>query len=169
MSSYLEGYGAADAKREKRIQHLALSAGAVLLLGVILYAVFRDYREERQVRLFVEAVQRQDLKTAYTMWGCTLEVPCRDYPFEKFVEDWNPQGPNIKAITGGSIYESERCGTGFLAVVSPNKGKDEVALWVERATGVVGYAPYRECPEPKLRIVKWFKMKFGDQPPPSIR
>lgn len=169
MSSYLEGYGTADAKRETRVKRIVISVVAVLLLGVSLYAFFRDYREERQIRLFVEAVQRQDLKSAYSLWGCTEEVPCRDYPFAKFVEDWDAKSSNIKAITGGSLYESERCGTGFIGVVSPNKGKDEVALWVERSTGIVGYAPYRECPEPKLRVVKWFKMKFGNQPPPSIR
>ncbi|MBL8231638.1 MAG: hypothetical protein JNL98_24285 [Bryobacterales bacterium] len=169
MSSYLEGYGTADAKREKRTKRLVISAVSVLLLAVVLYFTFRDYKEEQQIRSFVEAVQRQDLKTAYTLWGCTPDVPCRDYPFEKFTEDWNPKASNLKAISGGSLYESERCGTGFIGVVSPNKGKDEVALWVERATGVVGYAPYRECPEPKLRIVKWFRMKFGDQPAPSLR
>ncbi|MCS7025386.1 MAG: hypothetical protein NZV14_11340 [Bryobacteraceae bacterium] len=169
MSSYLEGYGAADVKREKLLKRLALGFAGAIAIGLTLYFSFRDYRYERQIRLFVEAVQRQDLKTAYTLWGCTVETPCRDYSFEKFVEDWNPNSANMKAIQGGKLYESERCGTGFIGVVSPNNGKDEVALWVERSTGIVGYAPYRECPEPKLRIVKWLKMRFGNQPAPALR
>ena len=164
-SSYLEGYGAADAKREKTIRWIVLSILGSALLATILFFTFRDYSQESQIRNFLEAVQRNDLRTAYTFWGCSVESPCRDYPFNKFSEDWSPGGQNAKAISGGKLSESERCGTGLIAVISPN-GRDEVALWVERSTNVLGYAPYRECPEPKLRVLKWIKMKFGAQPPP---
>lgn len=165
-SSYLEGYGAADAKREKKIRWIVLSSVGSVVAGVILFFSFRDFSQERQINKFVEAVQSNDLRTAYTFWGCSVEKPCRDYSFVKFSEDWGPSGPNAKAVTGGKLHDSERCGTGLIAAVSPNGGKDEVALWVERATNTVGYAPYRECPEARFRLVKWIKMKFGNQPPP---
>jgi len=42
-----------------------------------------------------------------------------------------------------------------------NSGNDEVSLWVERNTGVLSYAPWRQCPEKKLRLMKWLRMKFG--------
>lgn len=159
MPGYLEQYGAGEEKRERRILLIVGSTLGIALLGSILYFSFRDWPLERQIKQFLDAVQRQDFKTAYTFWGCTTEAPCRDYSYDRFLEDWGPKGPNAKAVANGKIAESERCGTGFIAAVG--SGSDEVALWVEQETRVVGYAPWRECPEKKLRIRKWLRMRFG--------
>ncbi|MBL8177898.1 MAG: hypothetical protein JNK48_24690 [Bryobacterales bacterium] len=158
MPGYLEGYGVNDAKRERRIKAFVIAIVTVVVVSGSLYAIFRDYKEESTVKRFLEAIQRQDFATAYTYWGCTKESPCRDYPYNKFLEDWGPKGEN-QALVPAGIYESERCGTGFLAAL--HAGNQDVALWVERSTGVLGYAPWINCPEKKLRLMKWLKMKFG--------
>ncbi|MDX1981270.1 MAG: hypothetical protein SFV51_13455 [Bryobacteraceae bacterium] len=158
MPGYLENYGAGEEKREKRLLRIGGSVLGALVLGAILYFSFRDYFLKRQVNQFLAAVQKQDLKTAYTFWGCTVDAPCKGYGYDRFLEDWGPKGANQK-FASGSIAETERCGTGFIAAVS--NGQEELALWVERETRVVGFAPWRECPEKKLRIRKWLRMKFG--------
>lgn len=158
MPGYLEGYGVTDAKREKRVKTIVISLVTFLVVSGALYALFRDYKEESVIKRFLEAVQKQDYPAAYAFWGCTKEAPCRDYSYEKFMEDWGPKGENAPLVPTG-IHESERCGTGYLAAL--HSGNQDVALWVERSTGVLGYAPWINCPEKKLRLMKWLKMKFG--------
>ncbi len=160
MPGYLETYGAGEEKRERRLLWIVGSTLGIGLLGTILYFSFRDWPLERRVKHFVEAVQRQDYKAAYTYWGCTAEAPCREYNYEKFLEDWGPKGVYTRAALGGKVVDSERCGSGYIAALG-GAGAEDVALWVEQSTRIVGYAPWRECPEKKLRIRKWLKMRFG--------
>ena len=158
MPGYLEGYGVTDAKREKKVKVIVITLLTVAITSVTLYALFRDYSSESKIKQFLAAVEKQDFPTAYAFWGCTKEVPCRDYSYERFLEDWGPKGENAALVPTG-ISESERCGTGYLAAM--HAGKQDVALWVERSTGIVSYAPWINCPEKKLRLMKWLKMKFG--------
>ncbi len=158
MPGYLEDYGVTDAKREKKVKVIVITLLSVVIVSGTLYALFRDYKEELVVKRFLAAVERKDYAAAYVFWGCSKEAPCRDYSYEKFLEDWGPKGENTALVAGG-IHESERCGTGYLAAL--HSGDQDVALWVERSTGVLGYAPWINCPEKKLRLMKWLKMKFG--------
>ncbi|MBI3683066.1 MAG: hypothetical protein HY235_22055 [Acidobacteria bacterium] len=158
MSGYLEGYGAGEAEREKKIRWILLSALAVSVVSGILYFLFRDYKEEKQISRFLEVLSRQDYKAAYTFWGCSEQTPCRDYPYSAFLDDWGPKGVNAK-FSAGKLAGSERCGTGLVASVAA--GGEQLALWVERSNGVVSYAPWQNCPERKLRLMKWLRMKFG--------
>jgi hypothetical protein len=158
MAGYLEGYGAGDAKRERKVKIIVISVLSFAITSGILYATFRDFSQESKIKDFLAAVERKDFAAAYTFWGCTKDVPCRDYSYEKFLEDWGPTGENFPLVSQG-IYESERCGSGFLAALHP--GSQEVSLWVERSTGLISYAPWMNCPERKLRLMKWLKMRFG--------
>lgn len=158
MSGYLANYGAGEEQREKRWLRVGGSLLGIVLLSAVLYFSFRNYFLEKQITDFLAALQRKDYKTAYTFWGCTAEVPCRDYNFDRFLEDWGPNGVSSK-FADSKITETERCGTGFLAAVS--NGKENMTFWVERDTKVLGFAPWRECPEKKLRVRKWLRMRFG--------
>jgi len=157
MPGYLEGYGAGEEKREKTIKWVVLSAVGALLLGTILYFTFRDFREERQIKLFLELLQKQDYKAAYALWGCTDATPCRDYKFDKFMEDWGPQGVSGKSP---NLSDGESCGTnGYLGVISGSG--QPVGLFVDRRDHLISFAPWSVCPEPRLRVIKWLKMKLG--------
>lgn len=158
MQGYLENYGAGEEQRERKLRLLIVSVVGVAIIASILYYSFRDSRHEKRLTGFLEALRNKDYKTAYSFWGCTVEVQCRDYTFDKFIEDWGPGGVNEKAALG-KLIDTERCGTGFMGTLQA--GNESVALWVERSTGVVGYAPWQECPEKKLRIRKWLRMRFG--------
>ncbi|MBL8215276.1 MAG: hypothetical protein JNK87_31440 [Bryobacterales bacterium] len=158
MPGYLEGYGAGEAARERKLFLWIGSTVAVALLVTILYFSFRDYKHEQTIKGFLNALRAQDYKTAYSFWGCTEAAPCRDYSFAKFTEDWGPQGANAKYISSG-LSDTERCGTGYIGALGSEK--DQLFLWVERQNGVLGYSPWNGCPERKLRIMRWLKMKFG--------
>ncbi|MBI3210033.1 MAG: hypothetical protein HYZ37_14200 [Candidatus Solibacter usitatus] len=159
MPGFLDGYGVVDAKREKSIKRLVLTVAVVAILSAVLYFQFRDHSQERQLALFLDAVKRQDFKTAYTYWGCTVEVQCRDYMFDKFLEDWGPTGSNVKAVNG-KLRDVERCGTGLLGDLH-NAGAEDVALWVDRSTNIISYAPWQQCPEKRIRLMRWLRMHFS--------
>ncbi|MBI4903505.1 MAG: hypothetical protein HY820_07720 [Acidobacteria bacterium] len=158
MPGYLEDYGVVDAQREKKTQRLVFSLLTLVIGGSILFFTFRDYRQESVLKQFLNLAQKQDYKAAYTLWGCTMEVQCRDYSYAKFLEDWGPAGANTRFITS-SIRDTERCGNGYMG--SLHKGNDELALWVDRDTNILGYAPWQQCPEKKLRLMRWLRMRFG--------
>src|SRR4051812_18895407 len=91
MTDYLSTYGAGDEKREKIVKRVAGAILAVLVLGVTGYFTLRNYSEKAQIRTFLANLKSKDYHKAYEQWGCTAEHPCRDYTFDKFMEDWGPQ------------------------------------------------------------------------------
>ena len=158
MAGYLEDYGVVDAKREKKTKRLVVSLLTLVIVASILFFTLRDYKQESILKQFLQLAQNKDYKSAYVLWGCTMEVQCRGYSFEKFMEDWGPTGANAKFLSS-SIRDNERCGNGYMG--SLHNGNDELALWVDRNTNVLGYAPWQQCPEKKLRLMRWFRMRFG--------
>lgn len=159
MPGYLEEYGAGEEKREATIKWIVLSVLGALLVGSVLYFTFRDFREERQIKLFLSLLQKQDYKSAYALWGCTDSTPCRDYKFDKFMEDWGPQGVDAKIAASGSLSEGEPCGSGYLGVVTG--GGKQAELFVDKRDHFISFSPWPACPEPRLRVWKWIKMKLG--------
>ena len=143
MSGYLDNYGVADARKEKRTKIILYTVLALAVAGGALYFLFRDFREEARIKEFVELLQKQDYKPAYALWGCTDQKPCRDYAFDKFMEDWGPQARPLevggKKSCHGGIIQSMRV-----------KGQ-EVNLFVDRSTLSVGFAPWPVC-APRVRL-----------------
>jgi len=162
MSGYLEAYGEAEQNRAKRVRMIKIASVALVcaaIVGLILYAVFKNYSEERRAKAFLAELQKGDFQAAYQMWGCTAAHPCPNYRFEKFMEDWGPKSqhpPNASAHIG----LSQSCGTGVLLRLDyPNA--EPVPLWVERGTDIIGYAPWPECPGRHLHIGAWLRSLFG--------
>lgn len=160
MPGYLEEYGAGDEKRERRTKLLVLAAAAALVAGAAGYFTLRDWREERQADRFLALLQQSQYQAAHALWGCAKpsDPACKDYPFEKFMEDWGPKGAYSGAASGKRTA-GERCGTGYIATIAYAGGP--VSLWVEHKNQVISFAPWAECPEMRFRLVKWLKMKFG--------
>jgi hypothetical protein len=147
MSSYLEAYGSIEEQKAKRgtlVRRGILLLILLLAVGGLGYALFHNYREEAQVKGFLADLRKPDYQAAYGLWGCTDATPCRDYSFEKFMDDWGPKSGHADA-SSGHIGLSQSCGTGVILRVDYN-GAAAVPLWVERGTRVVSYAPWPECP-----------------------
>lgn len=145
MAEFLEGYGEADAKRERIVKRIVWSVVVLAVLGGAGWWFFRDFREQQAVRRFVSLLEKQDWDGAYRMWGCDPANPCRDYSKEKFLEDWGPKG--VYTRKGALKLESKRsCETGIIQYVVYGGGEDDVVyLYVQRADLTLSFAPWPVC------------------------
>jgi len=141
MAGYLDQYGVGEERREKTIKAIVIVLLLVLIAGGTLYFFFKNYRQERQARLFYEDLARQDYQSAYALWGCSAANPCREYPFPEFMKDWGPESGKGR----GKIVKSRSCGSGVILTVNyPNKPEDK--LWVQRNELTIGFSPWPGCP-----------------------
>jgi hypothetical protein len=146
MPEFMEGYGVADARRARIIKRVALATLAVLVIGGSAYFYFRTWNEKRLVDRFLTRIEQQDLAGAYAMW-CTPREPCPYYTQDQFQRDWGPGAPysNVSAAT---IEDVDFCDSGVVFNIAyPNA--EPVGLWVERASGVISFAPWLRCPASK--------------------
>jgi len=148
MSDYLEGYGVEDARRERIRKRFLLSLFVLLILGGVLWFVFRDRREKSQLEAFYDTLRGKRYEEAYRMWGCGKENPCRDYSFERFLEDWGPQSPHAD-LSGMKVVRTRSCRSGIIQTID-FRGKDEIHLYVNRGDLVLAYAPWPIC-DPRIK------------------
>lgn len=142
MAGYLETYRAGEERREKILKRGAIALLVLLILGAILYFRFRDYAEEKRIRQFLGALEQKDYRTAYQFWGCSVDNPCRDYNFDRFMEDWGPSSKHANAAAA-KLTTTKSCSAGVIQYVQfPS---DEVQLWVERKDKTIGFAPWPIC------------------------
>jgi hypothetical protein len=147
MSGFLEGYGVEDVRRARVLKWILVSVLLVIVIGTAAYFGLRAYPAKRRVNLFIQDLRKGDYQSAYQLWGCTADSPCREYTFEKFMEDWGPTSTH--ANPGRAEIETTRyCGPGVIVAV--RFGQEDVSLWYERRNGTLGFAPWPVCaPQPK--------------------
>ncbi len=143
MSGFLESYGQADATRERRLKRALLAVLAVAVLGFAAYVYFHDFRERRQVALFLDLIARKQYEEAYRLWGCDPARPCRDYNMEKFLEDWGPKSP-YGNVAKARVRRTRSCEDGVIQILEYAPG-DEVFLYVDRQTRHISYSPFGYC------------------------
>jgi hypothetical protein len=148
MAGYLDHYGAGEERREKRIKRLVLTAVAVVVAAGVLFLIFKNYRQERQVKRFFGLLAHRDYQAAYALWGCTAPNPCRDYQFTAFMQDWGPQSEHADP-QAFHIAKTRSCGSGVIVTVASNKDSNknqEDKLWVQRDDLTIGFSPLPGCP-----------------------
>jgi hypothetical protein len=163
MSSYLEAYGAAEQRHARVVGIVKTSSiilGAILVVGLILFGIFRNHAEEQRARTFLGLLNAHNYQAAYEMWGCTDTRPCPNYPFAKFQEDWGPKSEHANQAVA-HIGLSQSCGTGVLMRLDYTARQEPVSLWVERDSGVISFAPWPECPGRHLHFGAWLKSILG--------
>jgi len=159
---YLEAYGAAEEKRARTrrlVKTSAIVLVAVLAVGTLLYAVFKNYTQEQRVKSFLSLLQNHQYAEAYQLWGCSETQPCRNYKYDKFLDDWGPKSAHADQ-SSAQIAVSQSCGTGVLLRVD-YKSAESMQLWVERDTNIVSFAPWPECPGRHLHVGAWLRSLFG--------
>jgi hypothetical protein len=163
MASYLEAYGAAEEHRAKRVRLIKNSAivlGSVIVAGLLAYGIFKNHSEEQQAKTFVSLLQAHDYRGAYKLWGCSETSPCKDYSFDKFLEDWGPKSAHADQ-SSAHIGLSQSCGSGVVIRLDYKGSEEPVSLDIERSTNVVSFAPWAECPGRHLHIGAWLRSLFG--------
>jgi hypothetical protein len=158
MPGYLEGYGAGEETREKRIKWIVIGTVLAAILGTVLYFSFRNFRQESAVNHFLDLLRDRNYPDAYRVWGCTSESPCRDYAYPKFLEDWGPKSPHAD-VASADIDDSDACGTGVVVDVKFPKA-EPVPLFVTGKTNTISFAPWPECPGRHFRLMQFLKSKF---------
>jgi hypothetical protein len=140
MAGYLDHYGAGDERREKVIKAAAATLAILVVAGGILFFVFHNYRQERQVKRFFDLIASHDYKGAYALWGCTDANPCTGYPFSAFLQDWGPASGNVANPAQYRIAKSRSCGSGVILTVEV--GSKQEKLWVQRDDLTIGFSPF---------------------------
>jgi hypothetical protein len=161
MPGYLDTYGeegARSAARAKVVQRSIIAVVSLALLATIGYYTFRTHGQERVVDQFVADLKNGDYSSAYALWGCTAQTPCKDYSAEKFQEDWGPKSPYANAADL-HVDNVDYCDTGVVFTVTYPR-QDTVGLWVDRTTNVIGFAPWTRCPGNHLRLKEFFRSLF---------
>lgn len=159
MAGYLDTYGVADYKRTRIKKRLFLSVVATAVTALVLFLIFHNFTEKRTVRNFIAAVSSGNYQEAYRMWGCTQATPCRDYSFQKFMEDWGDKGQyaNVKAARMTTV---DSCGDGVVTTMQfPNA--EPFGLWVERRTKVLSFSPWPRCPGRHWHFWEFIQSQFS--------
>jgi hypothetical protein len=141
MAGYLDHYGAGDERREKILKTAGIALAILLVGGGILFFIFHNYRQERQVRHFFELMSSRDYKAAYALWGCTDAKPCEGYPFASFMQDWGPASANAQSASQYHIAKSRSCDNGVILTVDVGPQRQE-KLWVNRTDLTIGFSPF---------------------------
>ena len=166
MAGYLDTYGVKDLRRERRTKRIIIGVVLAAVVGLALFFFLRNFQEKRVVNRFFDALRANNHQEAYRIWGCTPENPCRDYSFEKFMEDWGP-GQMYGNAAAARITTVDACGEGVVMTIAfPNA--EPFGIWVDRKTRTLGFAPWPRCPGRHLNFGGFFRSFFSDPPPPRV-
>ena len=137
---FLAEYGQADRRYEKIVTIAGYTLLAAVVLGSIYWLFFRNWQEERRVDQFLSLLEQKNYEQAYGLWGCSLERPCPNYSYDKFLEDWGPQS-SLGAVNSYEVGRSYDQQSGVIILVQIN-GRRIPNLWVEKDNRVIGFSPY---------------------------
>jgi hypothetical protein len=139
---YLEEYTAKESDRAQRTERLkrglTLVIATLAVAGVLFYWL-KNYKQEKRAEEFLTVLEHGDYPAAYRYWGCRVEAPCPNYNYQSFLEDWGPASA-IGKLQSHRLVGSHERGSGVVIGVALNN-RPEVKLWVEKSTGVLGFAP----------------------------
>jgi hypothetical protein len=159
MAGYLDSYGVTDTKRERATKRVILICAGVAVVGLVVFLVLHNFKEKQAVNHFLTELKAGNYQEAYRIWGCTPQAPCRDYRFEKFMEDWGPKGPYANAAAA-KIPIVDSCGDGVvMSVEIPNV--DPFGIWVDRKTKTLGFAPWPRCPGRHWHFWEFIQRQFS--------
>jgi hypothetical protein len=155
MGSYLQQYGEGDERRIRIIKTIVLACVIVAILAIAAYLFFRNYPEKQVVKHFLTEVNAHQYEAAYRDWGCTPSHPCRDYSYNRFMQDWG-----AKVSSPWKIASVDGCKT-FVTVNVQANGAELESLAVQRGNHTLSFAPAPECQERQWRWKQFFHRIFG--------
>ncbi|MCU0226670.1 MAG: hypothetical protein MUF01_03450 [Bryobacterales bacterium] len=142
MSDYLSSYGVVDARRERWRNRILVSLLVIAVSSISGYFFFRTYFEKQTMNRFLALLKERNYPAAHALFGCTPENPCRDYTYEKFLEDWGP-GSLWSDTHYAEVAKVRYCGDTVIFNLLI-KG-DDVNLVVNKADQQIGFAPWPSC------------------------
>ena len=104
---------------------------------------FANYREERRVRQFIEAVDKGDYGAAYQEWDADAK-----YTMNDFLLDWGKDGYYTKGMHEARIVDSNGKGGAVVVYVGIDTLKSPVALRVDKQSLKISFSPVSKYPSP---------------------
>lgn len=166
MSSFMEGYGETEARRGRILKRIAIVTLVAAIVGTSGYFYFRTFFQKRVAARFIDTVEAQDLDAGYSMW-CPAETPCRFYSRERYERDFGPEG-TYRNIADAKTRYVDYCDSGVVLSYEYPGSSDLLALWVDRSTGIVSFAPWPRCPGRHLQLTGLWDRLFGSSQPPQL-
>ena len=104
---------------------------------------FANYREERRVRQFVEAVATGRFDVAYGEWDADAK-----YTMNDFLQDWGTEGYYTKGMHEARVIDSNGKGAAVVVYVEIDSLKSPLALRVDKETLKISFSPISKYPSP---------------------
>lgn len=152
MTDFFDSYETRPSAREKFVKYFFLAvAGIIVLFGVdwtlakLGKANLSDFRPQWQARQFFQLLREQNYPEAYRLWGCDQKSPCRDYAFEKFMEDWGPKGTYSTGLASLNTLSVRHCDSGIIQTVTIGAPDEPVHLYVDRRQLTLSFSPWPVC------------------------
>lgn len=157
MAEFLESFDTKVSAREKFVRYFFILVALILLGAGIDWVLAKlgkpnlsDFREQWQARSFFSDLRAKRYEEAYRRWGCDPSRPCRDYRFEKFLEDWGPQSrygdPNQVRVE-----VIRHCDSGIIQTVNFGPEDSTVHLFISKQDRVVSFSPWPVC-NPRIPV-----------------
>ena len=150
-----------DERKEHRQKNLLIGSAVTVALLVLLTLAgfflghgwfFTNLPAEHKVSTFFDALEAKDYSKAYAIYTHDPDFAQhpdqhKDYPLQRFTEDWTSESPVKAPITAHHVIISKTdgsgaFGTGMIVVVRINNTKD-IFMWYQKSDGTLTWpAPH---------------------------
>ena len=136
----------------RRRWKLIAAVAVILVVGLILWRIFRFWPEEHVINKFFQAIEAKNYEEAYAIYNADpdwKQHPDRykGYTYNQFVLDWGPSG-EYGPITNHHVDCSLELATkisgspsGIIVVVTVNHRAQPQSLWVEKKSKTITLSP----------------------------
>jgi len=125
-----------------RLKVPASIALVLIFLSGIAYK-FANYREERRIRQFVGAIEKEQYDAAYREWDADGR-----YTMNDFLQDWGKEGYYTKGMHEARVIDSNGRGGAVVVYLAIDSLKSPVALRVDKETMKISFSPVSKYPSP---------------------
>jgi len=140
-------YGEHEIPKKSRTWKEALKVPVSIALVLIFIAgiayKFANFREERRVRQFVEAVTSGDYQGAYQQWDGDARYKMKD-----FLQDWGKAGYYTTGMHEARVTDSNGKGSAVIVYLTIDSLKYPLALLVDKETLKISFSPASKYPSP---------------------
>lgn len=141
-----------DPKPARRRWKLIATAAVIIVVGLVVWRIFRFWPEEHVINKFFQAIEAKNFDEAYGIYNGDPDWKqhpdkYKNYTLNQFVLDWGPSG-EYGPITDHHVdcsleLPNKNSGTtsGIIVVVTVNHRAQPQSLWVEKKSKTITQSP----------------------------
>ena len=120
---------------KERLKVPVTIALVLIVIGALAYK-FANFREERRVSQFMEAVESGQYAVAFQSWDAD-----QHYTMQDFLQDWGKDGYYTKDLHQVRVFDSNGKGGAVVVYVAMDNFKSPLALLVNKETLKLSFSP----------------------------